>query len=390
MKFKLVQTQRGDLASFVIVNNGSGLPHLHATEWLLRFRGTKSQNTIINRGQDICSVLEWGQLRSIDIIQRLQSNYGFNIAELTDLGKFLGTNHRVTLNTQKVFHQIGSRTHQRRIRTTIQFFRWIATGALLKLNIDDKKFDRLNEKIKIIEAQLRDLTPTNPPVNLTSSKGISDNAQAQLIQIITPASKQNPFLPELQLRNFVIVGLFFTLGLRLGELLALKFEDINFGHLTTIHVVKRKVDGEETRMRPPKPKRGNRSLTLAQSSLALALANYVNLSSSDQTCPFLITTRAGNALTTRAVQQIFIHLRNTFPNILPSDFSPHSGRHTMSAGLERKMVKALVPEADRRQYLKAVRGDTCDKSQDTYINITIENIANRHLLDYQHEIYQDA
>jgi integrase len=390
MKYRLEQTESGDMGSFVVVDRLTRLPNLTATEWLLRFSGTKAQNTIRNRGQDICVTLEWADLRSIDLNERLLSGRGFNVAELTDLAKFMGTSFQTNNHGQTAIIQVGARTHRRRVKTSFHYFKWILEGALLRLNIDDPRFDRMREKLKIIEGQLEALTPPTPSEDRTVAKGISSVARRRLFEIIAPGSKENPFPLELQLRNFVIIGLLFLLGLRLGELLALKFEDISFGHLTTIRVVKRRIDQDEKRKRPQKPKRGSRSLALAQGSLAMALATYINLRGMNQSCPFLISTESGNALTARAAQQIFEQLRDRFPDVFPANFNSHFGRHTMSAGLEQRMAKAAVPEPDRRKFLQAVRGDSCPESQDPYIYITIENEGNRHLLNYQLDLLQDS
>jgi len=383
MKYKIRQTKRGDEGSLIIENTLTGLPVLAATEWLICFEGARALNTIRNRAQDLCALLHWADLRSIDLNERLLSGRTFNVAELTDLAKFLSTSFSQNSHELPTITQVGARTQMRRIQTSCQYIKWIVQSALLRLTVDDPRFDRLHKKLEIIKEQLTTLSTLDTPRNDSSEKGLDDRALTRLFQIIEQNQPENPFKSEIQLRNYVIIGLLFSLGMRIGELFGLKIEDIEFGHITTIRVVKRKYDSEETRIRPAKQKRGSRSLSLSNGPLAIALASYIKLRPADQTSPFLIVSERGGALTLRAGQKIFKKLHHVFPNEFPSSFCPKYGRHTLSAGLERIMARAGVKEHERTKYLMAIRGDSSEKSQDPYTQITIENEANRHLLNYQ-------
>ncbi len=241
----------------------------------------------------------------------------------------------------------------------------------------------MSKKLETIKEQLKELASLGSAQIGSLEKGLDERARIRLFQIIERNNHENPFPAELQLRNYVIIGLLFYLGLRIGELFALKIEDIDFGHITTIRVTKRKFDIEETRKDPAKPKRGSRSLALSNGPLATALASYLNSRSADQTSPFLIVTKRGEALTLRAGQKIFEKLRHKFPKEFPKSFCPKFGRHTLSAGLEYMMVRAGVEERDRTKYLMAIRGDSSEESQNPYKQITIDNEANCHLLKYQ-------
>lgn len=383
MKYKITRTKRGDQGSIVIVDGVTGLPVLTATEWLIRFEGSRALNTMINRAQDVCVLLHWADLRSIDLNERLLSGRTFNTAELTDLAKFLGTSFQKNSHGLPTITQVGSRIQMRRVQTACQYIKWILQSALLRLDADDPRLDRLFKKIEIVRTQLTELVTSNAPHDGSLEKGLDERAQMRLFQIIEPNQNENPFPTELQLRNYVIISLLFYLGMRLGELLGLKIEDVDFGHITTIRVVKRRFDIEETRNRPPKQKRGSRSLPLSNGRVATALAGYVNLKKADQVDPFLIVSETGEPITLRAVQQIFQKLRHQFPKEFPQDFCPKFGRHTLSAGLEKIMVQGGLKEHERVKLLMAIRGDSSEKSQNPYIQSTIETDANRHLLNYQ-------
>lgn len=383
MKYKVSQTKPGDEGSLIVENTLTGLPMLTATEWLICFEGARALNTIRNRAQDLCVLLHWADLRSIDLNERLLSGHTFNVAELTDLAKFLGTSFQKNSHELPTITQVCARIQMRRIQTSCQYIKWIVQSALLRLTLNDPRFDRLHKKLEIIKEQLTTLATLDTPHDDSSEKGLDDRALMRLFQIIEQNQHENPFSTELQLRNYVIIGLLFSLGMRIGELFGLKIEDIDFGHITTIRVVKRIVDIEETRIRPPKQKRGSRSLALSNGPVATALARYVNLRPADQTCPFLFVSESGKALTLRAGQKIFEKLRHVFPKEFPASFCPKFGRHTLSAGLERIMVRAGVNEPERVKYLMAIRGDSSEESQNPYTEITIENEANRHLLNYQ-------
>ena len=54
-------------------------------------------------------------------------------------------------------------------------------------------------------------------------KGLTEEQQKVLLDIIEPESAINPFSSGFQIRNQLIILLLYHLGLRAGELLALEF-----------------------------------------------------------------------------------------------------------------------------------------------------------------------
>jgi hypothetical protein len=133
MKYKIIRTKNGDQGSIVIVNKLTGLPEVTATEFLIRFEGTRAMNTTNNRAQDLCALLHWTDLRSIDLNERLLSGRTFNITELTDLAKFLGKSFDKTRHGLPTIAQVGAKIHKRRIQTTLQYIQ--STEVKVKLQL---------------------------------------------------------------------------------------------------------------------------------------------------------------------------------------------------------------------------------------------------------------
>jgi integrase len=117
----------------------------------------------------------------------------------------------------------------------------------------------------------------------TTTRGISDNENAteftrehyrRLATALTPGHPDNPFEPEVQLRNLVLVDLMALLGERRGAVLNLRVGDINFGK-SQVSIIRRAGSRDDRRANQPRVKTLERTVPVGPALIRL-LGCYVD------------------------------------------------------------------------------------------------------------------
>ncbi|MDE1464761.1 site-specific integrase [Spartinivicinus poritis] len=190
-------------------------------------------------------------------------------------------------------------------------------------------------------------------------------------------------------RNYISVCIMLYCGLRPGELLSLKVEDVQIGSISSLRVVRRPPDPSDARKPRPQIKRNGRVLPINSREFVRCLNEYIvkwrdilELNSSQET-DYLILSDEGQPLSYATLTQLFNRLRAKYPKNLPSHLTPKALRHTFSARMERALRVAGLDEGRRSQALALLRGDSSLESQSVYIAQEIEEIANKALVSYQ-------
>ncbi|MNE48141.1 Tyrosine recombinase XerC [compost metagenome] len=192
-----------------------------------------------------------------------------------------------------------------------------------------------------------------------------------------------------------MVMLMLSFGLRPGEVLSLRVEDVQLGSISSIRVHRRAPDIKDKRKQRPLIKRNGRTLAINDKSLAAELDLYITkwremLDERNQTnleWDYLILNREGAPLSLPSITQYFQILRERHANLLPAKFSPKALRHTFSASMERLLREAGIEEDNRKKALAYLRGDSSLSSQDVYTFKETELEANKYLGQYQREIF---
>ena len=162
-------------------------------------------------------------------------------------------------------------------------------------------------------------------------EGLAMDALELLKHLIDPRSPRNPWKDErIRIRNQLMVVWLYGLGLRRGELLAIKVGDVKFQE-NTVLVPRRHDDKEDPRLHQPTAKTRDRLLSLSPSLSKLTLA-YITVSrreimSGRKGHPFLFVTDDGKPLSLSGLKHVFQDLRDAEPKKLCS-LTPHVLRHT--------------------------------------------------------------
>lgn len=191
-------------------------------------------------------------------------------------------------------------------------------------------------------------------------EGLSQSAITVLMRAIALDCPGNPWeQAAARQRNRLIVLTLYHLGLRAGELLAIKVDDVDFRR-NWLTVTRRPDDPEDPRSTQPMVKTLGRKLQLAP-ELAKELHDYiVNIRGRAKEAafhPFLfVETDSGRPLSKSALTKVFKTLANSNSSLV--DLCPHVLRHTWNDRFSRHAYKIRMSEAEEikvRSYLMGWR-----------------------------------
>jgi len=175
-------------------------------------------------------------------------------------------------------------------------------------------------------------------------------------------------------------------------LLSLRVEDIEFGAISAIRVIRRPPNPKDKRNPRPQIKRNGRVLPIDNALLAKRLDDYIMKwrdrleANSIEETDYLILSDEGQPLSQPSMVQLFQQLRKRFPDELPQNLSAKSLRHTFSSNMERELREAGLDEGRRAEALAELRGDSSLESQSVYIAQEIQEQANLAMRNYHRKI----
>ena len=381
MKVKVVTHPTGEQIPIILDNEG--LPVPAPNEYLLS-RRDKSTNTLVRNARELIILYKWLYSEQIDLRKKLTDPVSFNSAQINSV---LVEQLRQDREQSKAVSPI---TFNQRLTTVRQFINWYMSVLISQLPYSSNKFKSLSERKSVFNEWLSGSFISAPPSRKYLKKGLSEEESNFLMNILDPTSIHSFGNNEaVKYRNFISVGLMIYCGLRPGELLSLRVEDIAIGSISSVSIVRRKPDLGDTRKPRPQVKRNGRLLPIENLELAKCLNEYiVDLrevleDKSELESDYLILSDEGEPLSQASITQFFHLLRDKYSQNLPENLSAKSLRHTFSSRMEIAMRQAGLSEQRRREALAHLRGDSSLSSQDVYIAQAVEESAKEALRKYQ-------
>ncbi len=362
-----------------------GLPVPDANEWLLG-RRTKSPATLSRNLSELIPLYAWTSRVKVDFRQRIESGTGFTEAEfVSGLIEELRYKLNVRMDARKI---VSNRVFNLRLMTCNAFVSWLIDECVARIT-DESKLQRFAILKSVLTGWLDQSKSGEVVSNTSSSKALTNEQQLALAEMLHPKIAGLGRALSTKYRNFVAIMLMLTCGLRRGELLSLRVEDVTFGAIPSVEIRRRAPDPDDSRRPRPRVKRLPRTLLL-DPVLAHFLDAYIMehrekfLAKSRMDTPYLIVSDEGQPLSISRIYSICVEIRKK--GIVPKDFSPHSLRHSFSTALERELCNAGLDEGRRAQALALLRGDTSLKSQEPYIAREIQEKANAVLARHQRSL----
>ena len=281
-----------------------------------------------------------GHIISNNQIAGLCTELGIKLRYLKKRNSFVqpiprSTKARRRIKQSSNVHCVSVETQISRIRNVRSYIDWLHQQL------------RPNEHVAraSMKAAFKDNTPTlHKKDDWDIDDGILPQMVEQVLNEIDPNSSKNFFAKNqkegdkqygIRLRNFLIVLILYDTGMRCGELLALRLEDLNFQR-NTITIIRRQDSGEDPRNTKPKAKTLGRVIKVNNSIMAI-LQKYLvyrnNLPSSGAHSFVFVTHvkniyEAGSPLTISTIEKIFKLIRDKVSAVDIADLHPHALRHT--------------------------------------------------------------
>lgn len=316
----------------LLVYRQTEVPVMDVIDYSLAYHRTISITAGKARVETIGYLLEWTNERQIDLDERIGTGDLLAIAEVEDLAGYLRRSRRKTIEVggEQVPAAILGKTHANRIDWIIAYLQWRVDRVAQAMSIGDPRLRNFTERIQRIGEQLGNLKGKGGgKVRL----GLTEEQQFRLFQIVRPDCPENPFHQETRHRNYLLFLMLWELGLRRAEPLVLKGKHVqSTGTRPYIIIEPHPDDPDEKRKEPPLVKTAGRTLAISR-VLAVAIHEYITVYRSKvpgaKKNPYIVLdSTSGDSLSLYSVYDMFVVLRNRFPEVFPPDFSPHILRHT--------------------------------------------------------------
>jgi len=392
MKVETISHKTGD--QLPILLDDDGLPIPAPNEFIIS-RRELSSNTLVRNLRELAVLYRWLDFENINLYERILTKSTFT--EATIKGSLIEALRRDQENRGKVKKMaVTPNTFNQRLTTVRQYLGWYFDVELGSMPLNDSNFELVRENKNRILNWLDSGFMSASPTNKGMRKGLNGLEIEFLLSILDPET-QGAFgrNSAVKFRNYIVTMIMLYYGLRPGELLSLRVEDIEIGAISNIRVFRRPPDVKDTRKPRPQIKRDGRVLPIDDSVFAKYLDMYIMEwrdaleEKSDSETDYLILSDDGEPLSQSSITQFYQLLRRKFPSKLPPHLTARAFRHTFSSNMERELRNLGIEEQRRREILAMVRGDSSLESQSVYIAQEIEEQANKALKKYQHNLISE-
>jgi len=364
-----------------------GLPIPSPNEFILS-RRSLSTNTLLRNTRELAVLYRWLKEHKIDLDLRIRSNKLFSEAEIN--GSLVEYLRKDQASKKEV---VSPHTFNLRLTTIRQYLIWLIDVHVSTLPMTDVRYELIHEAKNTLIRWTSKAFINAPKAGNINRKSLSEKEVNFLLECLHPENPEGfARFEAIKHRNYVMISLMLNCGLRPGELLSLRVEDIQIGAISAVTVTRRPPDPKDTRKPRPSIKRNSKIIPIEDPALVRFIDGYivewreVLESTSQKETDYLILSDEGQPLSHPTLTQLFTRLRATYPNELPETLTPKALRHTFSCRMEQVLRKAGLEEDRRRQALALLRGDSSLESQTVYIAQEIEDQARKALSTYQKEL----
>ena len=269
MRIEIVTHKTGE--QIPIMLDVSGMPVPLPNEFILARRAL-STNTLVRNLRELVVLYRWLEELNFDLSAKLLARNSFNEAELK--GSLIEA-----LRVDQADDRAGTvspNTFNQRLITIRQFIGWCMDVLTSQLPMSSLDYERLRERKSFILKTLDGSFMSRQPMRKSLRKGLNEAEVDFLLEILHPDADQGFGRdPVVRVRNYVSVGLMLFCGLRPGELLSLRVEDVQIGAISAIRVERRPANLFDKRRPRPQIKRNGRVIPIDNRRLAFALNEYI-------------------------------------------------------------------------------------------------------------------
>ena len=375
----------------------SGMPLFRPMVWLSTMRRTsRAANTLHADLQAVKRLYDWAAAAEINIEQRMLDGRLLSTAEMASLVAVIrqaADDARHPSNRQpRIAHlpaMVCSQTAGNRLHVIAEYLGWLAREGCTRLSSEETAV-RLSLRDEMA-TQLKAMTPKNRGRSgIGEREGPPQDVVRRLLDVIEIDHSENPWGDVgLRMRNRLLIHLLYALGLRRGELLALRIEQIDFrtGALT---VVRAADDQDDPRLYQPLAKTRDRVLPLKE-SLIQALEEYVlhvrpKIPGARRHSYLLVSHQTGQPLSLASANKVFTALRQRVEG-LPENLSPHLLRHAWNDAFSALMdERKVAPEREQQMRSMMMGWSPTSGMAATYTKRHVRNAAREASLAHQESL----
>lgn len=370
-------------SEYVCLLDERGVPKYYENLYILqRFHyESKSIHASIAALTAIQLLNAWEKANKVNVIQRFTSKKHLSSNEIRSIASYARKNLKVSADTTIQFPSPSE--VRKRVKENKQSFLWNSKVSTQKQrvhaiqfyidwlhsNLDFEGIERRSEMSRNFEK----FAPSNSGGVDELPSGLSEETIQLILKQLVPNHSSNIFgdhfsqkkqfeKEAVQLRNYLQLLILYSTGMRVGELMALRIEDIN-SHLNTISVIRRQDDGVDQRKNKPHAKTRGRDLELDSEIINILeyyISSYRDLTASSNLHPFIFISHQGStkgqAMSIDALASVFKKIRKHIKAKDISFFTPHSLRHAWNCrfskhcDLNRETI-SFTEETEMRCYL---------------------------------------
>ncbi|WP_183060599.1 tyrosine-type recombinase/integrase [Salmonella enterica] len=371
----------------IVTNKETGIPLYYPNLYLtIQFRNNgHALATIESKAVNITIFYRFLEKNDIDIEKRILGGIFLSGGEIESMVSYLGVVSELRNSINIGLGYVSKKTLRNRMNSIISYITWLV-DELLQYDSSRHKTN-FYKMIKAIEVR-RPRGHDNKNSEDNKNKTLKDDSVVTLMKLIDPQSPSNPFNPNVRNRNAIIIMILTELGIRRGELLNIKLEDINF-QKKRICIRRRADEISDPRLNQPLVKTHSRELPLSE-VLASRLMEYIihdrKLYLKGKSDFLFITYKngpcQGKPLSISGYQKIISKI--SISDRLLRGFSGHKLRHTWNYDFSRFMDSQN--QSERKQELmreKLMGWKEGSGTASTYNRRFIEEQADEASIRYQ-------
>ncbi|UYG06864.1 tyrosine-type recombinase/integrase [Halomonas sp. M4R1S46] len=304
--------------------------------YVLKKMRVRSPNTQQRFLSDLLVFFAWLKSENIDLEARLMQRPKPKYLSESELARFSNQTHwtKDTLNKlfsgirlhRTAYRQVGAPQAESRLITAKNYLSFLYEA----LGHPDDRLIQVSWMVKRIDLIIKESRPAwkRRPME---PKGMTLEQEEEMLNKLHPDSVESPWPKSeaLRLRNYLIVLLLFSLGIRRSEMLGIKLADIDYRH-NRIKIAHRPNDPDDPRASEPGVKTNERKLPAPEPLMAM-INRYIEKHRNykrAKTHPYLLLAHGkgeGAPLSIKSVDAVFNTAKKKFPVL--KGVTPHTLRH---------------------------------------------------------------
>lgn len=344
----------------LVIDQLNGLPLYHPNLFITTQLRNKSDSfsTMISAANNLVVFLKFLIDRGINFEERITSRIFLTVNEIDDLRDY--TQLKISSlpsnrlkNKRCIDSLVSPITHYMRLTTIADYCAWYANHFIQQPDLNESR------QIKRLQSQIKSRRPKKRGRNSRQDKSLDDSQLEVLFEVIRIDSEFNPFSKDVQRRNRLIILLLYHLGLRGGELLNLRIQDIDFSK-KILRVVRRADEKSDPRVFEPNAKTLERMIPLGD-VLIKEIHDYITqdrrkIKNAKKNDFLFITHKSGPTVGLPITKSGYYKVINVVRSVSPDIYmlTGHKLRHTWNRKFSEKMDSLdKVPSEEKQEQMRS-------------------------------------